>query len=494
MQSSNQNLKNYDEEQLSSERIILQEIGSVLKGTREKKSLTLKEVKEITCIPVHHILAIENGARENLPEDFYLIGFLKRYAKALGLNEKSITNMYSRKAVFINTEPSKDENNHDFDLLFDNGGDRNNLFKRERKKLNNMDKEKSFFSIFHFYLLIGAILFVSAIYLVFNLIVNNPFDSKNKTFKEVIVENEHEEEFEDEAVLEDEEVSEKSENVDDSKIANNDPSSDVVLEFKKVKGSTSSEDEEYEEVAVNDETDNNVLPESKIVIKSFLPKKAEPIQLVAKPVNNIEKLVVKPRVQEQIKVAKSIQTQPVVQKPISIKPVQEPIKITKTIQIKKQLIAKPVVVVKPVQQQVKIVKAAQSQVAPIAKKTVTTKQIASKPIQKSPVNKPAQVKPQQAKLASSQKNQKFCVIKKPTVVKPQAIAKAPQVPQKAIQNVQKPSIVENKKPVEIQKIAKASPSKSELALKATQSPIVKPQLQETAASEEIMLRPLRIVE
>lgn len=489
MQFSNQKLKN-DEEQLSGERIILQEIGSVLKGTREKKSLTLDEVKEITCIPVHHILAIENGVRENLPEDFYLIGFLKRYAKALGLNERSITNMYSRRTMFINTELRKDENNNDFDLLFDNGGDRNNLFKRERKKLNNMDKEKSFFSIFHFYLLIGAVLFVSAIYLVFNLIVNNPFDPKNKTFKEVIVENEHEEELEDEKfAYQDEEASQESASIDDSKIASNDPSSDVVLEFKKVKGSNPTEDEEYEEIAVNDEIENNEAPESKIVIKSFLPQKESVQQLISKPISNIEKIVAKPKSQEQEKITK--QVQPVVQK-IAIKPViEEPVK---TIQIKKQ--PKPVVVAKPVQQQVKIAKTVQLKTQPKA-----IKQVASKPLQKIPANKPTQIKSQQTKLASNnQKTQKFCVIKK-SVVKPQVtkLVQSPKIksvqPQKVVvQNIQKPAIVETKKTVEVQKIAKASPSKAEMALKATQLPVVKPQPQESTASDEIMLRPLRIVE
>lgn len=495
MQSSNLKLKSYDEDILSSEKTVLQEIGLVLKGTREKKSLTLREIKEITCIPEHHILAIEDGAREKLPEDFYLMGFLKRYAKALGLSERSICNMYSRKNRFINTEQEKSEINRDFDLLFDNGGDKGNLFRIERKKLNNMDKEKSFFSIFHFYLLIGAVLFISAIYLVFNLIVNNPFDSRNKTFKEVIVENEEEADM----AFEADDESEVVENNDiEDKINTSLPSDDVVLEFKKVKNSTEPEDEEYEEVAVVNDLpkkivvektipDSKEVAESKIIIKSILPKNNQKVEVskpviakasekVIKPVQPQTEVVIakkleapKPVVKTPVKVVKQVQKvadKPVVvaQKPISKQPVK--VAVVQKPAVVKPAVSQPVkvaakVVSKPVVQPTKqVAKTAQSktQAKPIVAKTVPVK--------------PQQLKPttttQTQKVANNQKPQKFCDVKQSPV-------------KKSVE--QKPVV-----------IAKANiPAKSEPSnLRAAQSPVAK--VQESAASEEIMLRPLRIVE
>ena len=92
----------------------LAEIGLVLKETRKKKSYTLRDIRLKTQIPLYHITAIESGKRELLPEDVFLTGFLKRYARALGLNEQIILERY----VNGNKTKSLDSKSDAFDSLF----------------------------------------------------------------------------------------------------------------------------------------------------------------------------------------------------------------------------------------------------------------------------------------------------------------------------------------------------------------------------------------
>jgi transcriptional regulator with XRE-family HTH domain len=67
-------------------------VGDRLRSARETRRLELSHVAAETRIPIRHLEAIEAGAFEELPSRTYAIGFARNYAKAVGLDETSITN------------------------------------------------------------------------------------------------------------------------------------------------------------------------------------------------------------------------------------------------------------------------------------------------------------------------------------------------------------------------------------------------------------------
>ena len=154
----------------------LGEIGAILRDARERKLLSLNDIKEKTCIPAHHVLAIETGDRAKLPEDLFLLGFIKRYAKAVGLNDRVLCEKYLRTERF----DKQNEENDAFDLLFQEEKKRKVIpLEPERKYININDHfvEKSFLKVYHFYFFVGILLFMTAGYLVFQTLK----DSHNNT-------------------------------------------------------------------------------------------------------------------------------------------------------------------------------------------------------------------------------------------------------------------------------------------------------------------------
>lgn len=60
-------------------------VGDVLRRNREERGLSLADVSRETRIPQRHLLALEEGHHERLPSLTYAVGFIRSYAKALGL-------------------------------------------------------------------------------------------------------------------------------------------------------------------------------------------------------------------------------------------------------------------------------------------------------------------------------------------------------------------------------------------------------------------------
>jgi len=69
-------------------------VGEKLAQARERRGLSMSEVAETTRIPKRHILAIENGDYESLPAPTYSAGFVKVYAKLLGLDGQALSNAF----------------------------------------------------------------------------------------------------------------------------------------------------------------------------------------------------------------------------------------------------------------------------------------------------------------------------------------------------------------------------------------------------------------
>lgn len=61
-------------------------LGSELKQRRNELNLSLKEAQNATSIQMSHLNALEEGEMEKLISPVYAQGFLKQYAKFLGID------------------------------------------------------------------------------------------------------------------------------------------------------------------------------------------------------------------------------------------------------------------------------------------------------------------------------------------------------------------------------------------------------------------------
>lgn len=61
-------------------------IGERLKRAREAKGLSLEDIAARTRIPIRHLHSIEDGQWDALPAVTYAVGFVRSYAKAVGLD------------------------------------------------------------------------------------------------------------------------------------------------------------------------------------------------------------------------------------------------------------------------------------------------------------------------------------------------------------------------------------------------------------------------
>lgn len=73
-------------------------LGALLKGEREKKGLSHEEVTQMTRLRRHYLVALENEDWKNLPSPVFVKGFITSYAKALGLDEGKLLELYETAA------------------------------------------------------------------------------------------------------------------------------------------------------------------------------------------------------------------------------------------------------------------------------------------------------------------------------------------------------------------------------------------------------------
>lgn len=82
-------------------------LGEKLRQAREDKGLTLSEVSEHTRISSLYLLSIENDDYKILPGGIFNKGFVKSYAKFVGVNEQEALNDYS--SIIGQTESAEPE-------------------------------------------------------------------------------------------------------------------------------------------------------------------------------------------------------------------------------------------------------------------------------------------------------------------------------------------------------------------------------------------------
>lgn len=69
-------------------------LGALLRSERENRGLSHEQVAQITRLRKRFLEALENEEWENLPPSVFVKGFIKSYAKALGLDEGKLLDLY----------------------------------------------------------------------------------------------------------------------------------------------------------------------------------------------------------------------------------------------------------------------------------------------------------------------------------------------------------------------------------------------------------------
>ncbi len=86
---------------------MVKRVGEILKSQRERKGLSLKDIHEKTKIRLDFLECLENGKYEKLPDEVYVIGFIRNYADTVGLNPEKIIPFYRRESKKIEDAQKK---------------------------------------------------------------------------------------------------------------------------------------------------------------------------------------------------------------------------------------------------------------------------------------------------------------------------------------------------------------------------------------------------
>ncbi len=84
---------------------MVEDFGSYLKAERELRGVTLEELHAKTKIPIHFLQALERNKFEELPEQVFIKGYIRSFAKVIGANEDEMLSAY---IDITKTAPSTD--------------------------------------------------------------------------------------------------------------------------------------------------------------------------------------------------------------------------------------------------------------------------------------------------------------------------------------------------------------------------------------------------
>jgi cytoskeletal protein RodZ len=82
--------------------------GNCLRRAREDRALTIGDISASTKVPRSAIEQLEAGALSSLPAHVFVRGFIRSYAKAVGINETQPLSLFDR-AVNAKTEAARVE-------------------------------------------------------------------------------------------------------------------------------------------------------------------------------------------------------------------------------------------------------------------------------------------------------------------------------------------------------------------------------------------------
>ena len=73
-----------------------QDFGTLLKEARERRRLSLAEVAERTKVPQWSLQLIEAGKLEDLPADVFVRGFIRSYARSVGIADEAPLGLFEQ--------------------------------------------------------------------------------------------------------------------------------------------------------------------------------------------------------------------------------------------------------------------------------------------------------------------------------------------------------------------------------------------------------------
>ncbi|MFO7786068.1 MAG: RodZ domain-containing protein [Thermodesulfobacteriota bacterium] len=79
--------------------------GSLLREERRNRSMDIRQVAEAIRLREHLIVAIEREKWDELPPPVFVRGFIRSYARALGLDEQPVLDLYNRVSPAQTVEP-----------------------------------------------------------------------------------------------------------------------------------------------------------------------------------------------------------------------------------------------------------------------------------------------------------------------------------------------------------------------------------------------------
>ncbi len=74
----------------------MEKAGVILRAARQEKGISLREVEEATKIRLRYLDALEKGEYDQLPGRVYAIGFVRNYARYLGLDERALIQQFKQ--------------------------------------------------------------------------------------------------------------------------------------------------------------------------------------------------------------------------------------------------------------------------------------------------------------------------------------------------------------------------------------------------------------
>lgn len=84
-----------------------QRVGEKLRAAREAQGLTIEEIANGTRIPKRHLITIEDGRYSGLPAPTYSAGFIKSWARRLGLDGQALADQFRMEMGTLSSEPAQ---------------------------------------------------------------------------------------------------------------------------------------------------------------------------------------------------------------------------------------------------------------------------------------------------------------------------------------------------------------------------------------------------
>jgi cytoskeletal protein RodZ len=84
----------------------LESIGRYLRRERELRQMSLEELAQVTRIPLRMLQLIEEDDFEKLPGEVFARGFLRAYARALGVEADEVLAVYGQNRRVVEARPA----------------------------------------------------------------------------------------------------------------------------------------------------------------------------------------------------------------------------------------------------------------------------------------------------------------------------------------------------------------------------------------------------